>query len=205
MTRYPPHQLLLATNNPGKVKELKGILSNLPSVNLQTPSDLGINIQLAETGNTYAENAALKALTYSQESELIALADDSGLEVDVLDGEPGIHSARYAPMPDATDKDRREFLLTKLMSKPQPWIARFRCSIAIALPHGVVHFTQGDCEGQIVSEERGDSGFGYDPIFLLPKYQLTMAELEFEFKNQISHRAKACRAALPFIRDLLNL
>ena len=153
-----------------------------------------------ETGSTFEENATLKAETYCQLAGVMTLADDSGLEVDALGGEPGVRSARYAG-PDATDAERIEFLLGKLKgSDPDTWTARFRCVIAIAEPGRATTLYSGSCEGRIVSEPRGENGFGYDPVFLFPDMSLTMAELSDERKNSISHRSEAARKAACSLR-----
>ena len=180
------------------------MLRALP-VALLFPQDLGLTLHIAETGNSYAENAALKAKAWAEATGLLALADDSGLEVDALHGAPGIFSARYAPQPNATDADRRRYLLQQLAGHPRPWTARFRCVIALAEPQGKIHLAEGRCEGEIIPEERGTHGFGYDPIFLIPERGQTMAELPPAEKNRISHRARALQAALPTLRRLLGL
>lgn len=128
------NRLLLATNNPGKVKELREMLAGLPGIELVTPGEIGLNLEVAETGGSYAENAELKAAALAKASGLVTLADDSGLEVDALDGEPGIRSARYAPQAGATDADRRAYLLANLAGQPRPWTARFRAVIAVVVP-----------------------------------------------------------------------
>ena len=135
--------------------------------------------------------------------DYIVLADDSGLEVAVLNGQPGLRSARYAPFPNATDADRRRYLLQELKDKEQPWEAKFHCTIAMITPDGSMHLFKGDCPGRILPEEQGENGFGYDPIFLLPDRGLTMAELADEEKNKISHRGCALRASIPVIQALL--
>ena len=187
-------KILLASQNPGKLRELQAILYDLP-IQLLTPADLGIQMDVAETGSTYAENAALKSKAYADVCGCITLADDSGLEVDALDGAPGLYSARYAPDPEATDADRRAYLLQNLVGHPRPWTARFHATIAITLPDGETHFSNGACEGEIIPEERGDGGFGYDPIFFIPEKDATMAELAEDVKNRISHRARALENA----------
>jgi XTP/dITP diphosphohydrolase len=198
-------KILLATNNQGKLKEIQALLADLP-LELLTPRAVGLQLAVDETGQTYAENAALKGLAFAQAAGLLTLADDSGLEVDALDGQPGLHSARFSLKPGATDADRRAYLLERLAGKPQPWIARFRCVIALVEPTGRVQFTEGICPGQIISEERGDNGFGYDPIFWLPELGKTMAELSMEQKNRLSHRARAVLAARPQLQEfLINL
>jgi XTP/dITP diphosphohydrolase len=194
--------LLLATNNPGKILEMESILSVL-QLNLVTPAQLGIDLEVSEDGCTYAENATLKAMAFSQASGLIALGDDSGLEVDLLDGKPGLHSHRFGPGVAATDADRRAYLLNCLRGKNPPWKAHFHCEVAIAIPQGGLRYTVGDCPGEIIATERGSNGFGYDPVFFLPEFQATMAELPPETKNMISHRARALQAAIPILRELL--
>ena len=187
-------KLLLASQNPGKLRELRAILHDLP-IQLITPAELGIELDVAETGSTYTENAALKSKAYADICGCITLADDSGLEVDALQGAPGLYSARYNPAPGATDADRRAYLLKNLLPHPHPWTARFRAAIAITLPGGETHFADGTCEGEIIPEERGEGGFGYDPIFYVPETGCTMAELDEDEKNRISHRARALKNA----------
>ena len=196
--------LLLATNNKGKLRELRAILDGLP-IELVTPADIGLDLDVSEDGSTYAENAAKKALAFQRASGLTCLADDSGLEVDALDGAPGLYSARYSSKPGATDSDRRAYLLQNLNGKPRPWVARFRATVAIASPDGRVQIAEGICPGEIVPEERGTGGFGYDPIFLLPELGLTIAELPEETKNRLSHRARAVQAALPILMKLFGM
>lgn len=193
--------LLLATENRGKQKELLELLIRLP-LRLLFPQDVGLHLEVEEDGAAYAENAALKARAYARALGIPALADDSGLEVDLLDGRPGIRSARFSPLPNATDADRRVYLLSLLEGKPRPWHAHFHATVALALPFGDVYFTEGDCRGEIIPEERGTNGFGYDPIFLLSELGLTMAELSTQQKNRLSHRARAVKKAIPLIRRL---
>ncbi len=193
-------KLLLASTNPGKLLEIQDLL---PGFELLLPQTLSLDLEVEETGHTYAENAGLKARAYCQVSGLPALADDSGLEVDCLDGAPGLHSARYAGRHDASDADRRALLLRNLDGCPRPWQAHFHCTVAVAIPGGQVFFADGDCPGEIIPEERGSNGFGYDPIFLLPELGLTMAELSRDQKNQLSHRARAVKAALPIIKKII--
>ena len=194
-------KLLLASTNPGKLFEIQDLL---PGFELLLPQQIGLNLSVDETGLTYAENAALKARAYCQASGLPALADDSGLEVDCLDGAPGLHSARYAAQPGAGDADRRALLLRNLAGCTRPWPAHFHCTVAVALPDGRLFFADGDCPGEIIPVERGSNGFGYDPIFLLPELGLTMAELSREQKNQLSHRARAVKAALPVLQQVIS-
>jgi len=194
--------LLLATNNIGKLREIQAILSGL-QIQLLAPSEIGIRLDVVEDGETYSENATRKALAFARASHYISLADDSGLEVDALDGAPGLHSARFSPKPGATDADRRALLLQILQAYPRPWRAHFHCTVALATPDGWVGVAEGNCPGEIIPEERGQNGFGYDPIFLVVEKDLTMAELDLEGKNQISHRARAVRAAIPLILEKL--
>ncbi len=198
--------LLIASSNPGKLTEIQDLIGDLRThLKLLLPRDLGLNLDVLEDGETYAENAALKARAYYQASGLLTLADDSGLEVAALDGKPGLHSARYAPQPGATDADRRAYLLKNLAGLPRPWAARFCCTVAIAAPDGSLHFSEGICPGEIIPEERGTNGFGYDPIFLIPELGKTMAELSMAQKNQLSHRARAVRGAVPLLASLLKV
>ena len=202
--------LLIASTNPGKLFEFQEIFAGLhlewlSSIKLQLPADLDIQLQVEETGATYAENAALKARAYSRTSGLLTLADDSGLEVEALDGQPGLHSARYALDPHATDADRRTLLLKNLHGKPRPWQAAFQCCVALAQPDGSLSLHAGTCPGEIIPEERGSNGFGYDPIFWLPQLGCTMAELTTVEKNQLSHRARAVLAALPALKELMEV
>ncbi|MDH5507810.1 MAG: RdgB/HAM1 family non-canonical purine NTP pyrophosphatase [Anaerolineae bacterium] len=198
-------QLLLASNNSGKLKELRALLADLEQIVLVTPADLGLKLNVVEDGTSYAENAARKAQAFAQASGLVCLADDSGLEVDALGGAPGLFSARYAPQDGATDADRRVYLLQNLAGKPLPWTARFRAVIALAAPGRELQFAEGVCEGEIIAQERGSGGFGYDPIFLLRETGRTMAELEDGEKNQISHRARAVQAGREMIAAALGL
>ena len=199
-------KLLIATGNPGKIKEFQSLLNGL-DVQLLTPKEFGLDLEVVEDGQTYAENAGKKALAYSKASGLVVLADDSGLEVDALEGAPGLYSARYSPLASATDADRRVYLLKNLAlsGKARPWNAHFHATVAIGMPGGRVLFTDGDCFGEIIPEERGDNGFGYDPIFFIPQCGCTMAELSMEAKNQVSHRAMAVKNALPVLENIFNV
>lgn len=186
----PAARLLLATNNQGKIKEYRRLLRDVP-VELVTLADLGITTEVSEEGESLEENARLKAMAYAVEGRMVALADDSGLEVDALGGEPGPMSARYAGE-GASDSDRVNYLLTRLEGVPwEKRSARFRCVIAIAMPEGKVELCSGECRGFIIFEPRGESGFGYDPVFYLPELGKTMAELSMEAKNRVSHRSRA--------------
>jgi XTP/dITP diphosphohydrolase len=196
-------KILLATNNPDKVEEIRAILANQP-IQLLTPAEVGLSLEVSEDGQTYAENATIKALAFAQASGLVSLADDSGLEVEALGGQPGVHSHRYAPWPQATDADRRKYLLGKLTGIDRPWKAQFRATIAIAQPGGDVKIASGTCQGEIIPEERGTNGFGYDPIFFIASQGKTMAELSLEEKNLLSHRARAIRNAEGILKDYLQ-
>ena len=183
-------KLLLATNNAGKVKEYRSLLQGIP-FELVTPKEMGNTMDVAETGATYRENARLKACSLAAQSGLLTLADDSGIEVDALNGEPGVMSARYAGE-NASDAERIDHLLSELKDVPkEKRTARFYCLIAIAQPNGTVQFCDGECKGTIAFKPSGERGFGYDPIFYLPEWGKTMAELPVEVKNQISHRGTA--------------
>ena len=195
------NKLLIATNNQGKIEELKELLKD-SGIEFVTPAQIGLQLDVVEDGSTYAENAGKKAIAFAQASGLISLADDSGLEVDALDGAPGLYSARYSPKPGAKDKARRDFLLQNLTDKPHPWTAHFHATIAIAKPTGEMEFAEGNCFGEIIPEERGTGGFGYDPIFYIPELGQTMAELSMEEKNRRSHRALAVMAAIPILQKL---
>ena len=195
------NKLLIATNNPGKMEEMHALLAGLRA-ELVTPDQAGIDLRVIEDGKTYAENAGKKAVAFARRSGLISLADDSGLEVDALRGAPGLYSARYLSKPGATDADRRLYLLKNLSKKPRPWLARFRAAVAIAVPHGSLQVVEGECPGQIIPDERGTGGFGYDPIFLIPELGRTMAELDMDEKNRISHRARAVTKARPILDTL---
>ena len=192
MAKQP--RLLIATRNPGKLEELASLLSGVPYA-LLSLDDVGIDSEIAEVGSSFEENATLKAVGYSAMSGLAALADDSGLEVDALGGEPGVLSSRYAGA-GATDSQKIAYLLRKLDSVADDKLgARFRCAIAIAWPDRPVDVQYGECHGRLVRTPRGDNGFGYDSIFLVDGLGKTMAELTAEEKNEISHRARAARNA----------
>jgi len=194
-------RLLLATSNMAKTREYSALLADLP-FELTTLDREGIDTVIDEMGTTYEENATLKVTAYAALSRLIALADDSGLEVKALGGEPGPMAARYAGE-GASDEARVRYLLSKLVSVP--WEERqacFKCVIAIATPERTVEFCYGECEGIITIEPRGENGFGYDPIFYLPELRKTMAELSLAEKNKISHRGQAARKARQVLERL---
>ena len=189
----PTRKLLIATHNRGKLKELSFLLGGVP-FELVSLSDVGIEHDADETGDTLEENATLKAETYARLSGLPTLADDSGLEVEALGGAPGVHSARYAGE-GATDEDRIALLLKNLSDYPQPWTARFRCVAAIVRPGQAAELYSGECRGEIITVPRGDNGFGYDPVFLITREGKTMAELTSDEKNRLSHRGAAAGKA----------
>ncbi len=192
-------KILIATHNVGKLREFSSMFARTP-FELVSLSDVSIDVDVDETGATYAENATLKAETYARLSGLPTLADDSGLEVDGLNGEPGVRSARYAGE-DANDDDRIAFLLQKLNNIPrEKWTARFRCVIALTRPDGPVELHEGRCEGVITDRPRGASGFGYDPLFYVPEISRTMAELSFDEKNRVSHRGRASQSVISALR-----
>jgi len=230
--RNAMNQLLIATNNKGKVKEIQDLLKDT-DIELVTPAQINLELDVIEDGTTYAENATKKAIAFAKASNLVSLADDSGLEVDALNGAPGLYSARYGPplsLPPfsakiegggLTDTDRRLYLLQNLQNKPRPWTARFHATIAIATPEKLwsptdllspkvqeqapaLQIFEGICEGEIIPEERGSGGFGYDPIFLLQDLGKTMAELNMDEKNRLSHRAKAVMKAKPVLNQIFN-
>jgi XTP/dITP diphosphohydrolase len=184
-------RILVATHNQGKVRELARLLAAL-ELDWLTLNDLGVTLEVAETGETFLENATLKATQYAAVAGCLTLADDSGLEVDGLDGRPGVHTAYYGG-PGLTPAERYHLLLENL--RGVPWerrTARFRCVMVVANPAGELLATAaGVCEGLIALEPSGAGGFGYDPIFYLPEHGATMAELPPELKNQISHRGRA--------------
>ena len=194
-------QLLIATTNQGKLKEYRAMLDGLP-FKLLSLEDAGITLDVEETGETFEENAILKAKTYAAMAGMLTLADDSGLEVDALGGEPGVRSARYAGE-GATSRQRNDLLLRNLAGKDgADRSARFRCVIAVASPDGDwVRTVEGACEGTIAYEMKGETGFGYDPLFIVPEYGAHMAELTMEQKNHISHRGRAIERAKPLLAE----
>jgi XTP/dITP diphosphohydrolase len=194
-------KLLLATGNQGKLEDLRQLLTGVP-FDLINPADIGLNLDVHESGKTYATNARLKARVFAVASGLLTMADDSGLEVDALRGAPGVLSSRYAG-PGASDSQRVDYLLSKLVNVPwEKRTARFRCVMAITLPHGKVKLCSGSCRGIITFAPKGANGFGYDPVFYFPKLRKTMAELPPEMKNRISHRAKAAARARKILIEL---
>ena len=193
-----PNQLFLATTNTGKIQEFKLLLKE-SKYSLVTPKETGVNLAVEENGNSFKENALIKAKAYSIATNYLCLADDSGIEIDALNGMPGICSARYGG-PDLTDKDRVNLVLSKM--RDVPWslrTARFRTSLALAWPEGENAVYEGVLEGVIGFESKGTNGFGYDPIFFLPSLQSTVGELTSIQKAQISHRSIAVSKLLKFL------
>ena len=180
-------KFIIATNNPGKLREMREILSQ-QGFDAVSPSDAGIDIQIDETGATFRENALLKAQAICGISKLPAIADDSGLAVEALGGEPGVYSARYG---GDIDNTARNALLLNNMKDMEQRAAKFVCSIICLFPDGRQISAEGECHGEISHEPRGDGGFGYDPVFIPNGMNKTMAELTSKEKNEISHRGKA--------------
>lgn len=195
-------RILVATHNRGKIGEYEQLLSGVAAEFISL-STAGISQEIPETGRSFEENARIKAEAYCRLSQLVTLADDSGLEVDALDGAPGILSARYAGN-GTSDADRYRLLLKNMADfPPERRTARFRCVIALATPEGNVFTASGQAEGMIAPAPRGDFGFGYDPVFFLPEYGATMAEVGDAVKNVISHRARALQAIAPSLHTVI--
>jgi XTP/dITP diphosphohydrolase len=192
-------RLLLATSNPHKVIEMRALLGDIP-FDLVAPADLGVQLDVEEPFETYLANATQKARAYAEASGELALADDSGLEIDAMDGAPGVHSKRYwgeeMPYPE-----RFALIEQRLAGLPMAArTARFRCVLVLAAPDGRLTHTEGVVEGQIARQAAGAQGFGYDPIFWLPERSVTMAELAPAEKDAISHRGRAARAMAAVLR-----
>jgi len=198
-----PPQLLLATNNAGKLAEYDVLLDGC-GWEIVTPRDLGIDIDIDETGETYEANATMKAQRGAEASGLVTLADDSGLEIEAMGGEPGVRSARFLGK-DTSYAERFAEIERRLAGVPRERRrARFRCVIAVADPRtGAVRTAEGEVFGLIAESPRGEGGFGYDPIFWLPQHSATMAELPEHQKNIISHRARAVAGARQILKELL--
>lgn len=195
-------KLLIATNNPGKLREYQEILADLP-VELVSPVDVGLALDPEETGSTFKENAIIKAQAFAQASGLLTLADDSGLEIDALNGEPGVYSARYGNTAKKDHEGRYRLVLEKLADTPaEKRTARFKCVVALAAGEAVVGTADGAVEGVITFAPKGEGGFGYDPVFFVPEFERTMAELTSAEKNSISHRSRAVHTAMPMIERL---
>ena len=201
-TSLKPKELLVATGNAGKLREIRALLNDLPFT-LVTLGDLPNIEEVAETGSTFVENAALKAFGYARQSGVLTLADDSGLEVDALDGAPGVRSAHYLG-DHASYVDRMSALLTALRtSNDVARTARFVCALAIVSDkQEMLYATEGTCEGLIADAPRGSGGFGYDPVFLPEGFTQTFGELSADIKNGISHRGRALAKAHQFLASL---
>lgn len=197
-------KLLVGTRNAAKFREYQELLAHLP-LELTSLKGEGIELRIRETGESFRQNAILKARGYAEISGLPTLTDDSGLEVEALGGEPGVRSARYVG-PRVSDEELNRFLLAKLEGIPwEKRKARFQCVAALAKPQGETHITEGHCAGIIALSPAGKYGFGYDPIFYLPEYGLTMAQLKPEAKNRISHRAMAAKKMAKLLPRILGL
>lgn len=197
------NELIVASHNAHKVEEIRDILKDFPA-RILSLSDLNWNATLIEDGSTYYENALKKAKAIADHFVKPTLAEDSGLEVDALFGKPGIHSARYAGE-RASDEINNRKLLAALQDVPLlQRTARYRCTLVLLCPNGEIHSWEGTCEGIITSCPRGDKGFGYDPLFLIPEYSKTFAELGDVVKNKISHRARAFAQFRNFLRNCQN-
>jgi XTP/dITP diphosphohydrolase len=195
--------LLVATHNKGKVAELADMMQDL-KVNWLSLDEAGVTMDVAETGRTFQANAELKATTYAAATGLLTLADDSGLEVDALGGEPGVYTARFGGA-GLNPKERYELLLAKMVEVPwEQRTARFRCVVALASENGLIGTAEGACEGMIAWQPAGEGGFGYDPVFFLPDRGVTMAQLTAAAKHQISHRGRAVAAIAPLLRQTLS-
>ena len=197
-------KLVFATGNEGKMREIREILKDL-GVEIYSLKEAGIQMDAEENGKTFEENALIKARAAAEHTDAIVLADDSGLEIDYLGGKPGVYSARYLGE-DTSYRIKNQNLIDRLEGVPaEQRTARFVCVIAAVLPGGRVLISRGTIEGIIGTEERGEGGFGYDPIFFLPEYGCSTAELSMEQKNVISHRGKALREMKEKLRDALAL
>ncbi len=194
-------RIIFATGNAGKMAEIKEILADL-EIPVLSMKEAGITADILENGKSFEENADIKAKAIMELTGDVALADDSGLEIDYLNGEPGIYSARYMGE-DTSYKIKNQSLIERLEGVPdEKRTARFVCAISAALPDGRILRSRGTIEGIIGYEERGENGFGYDPIFYLPEYQRTTAELSPEMKNELSHRGKALRIMKEKLREV---
>ena len=197
-------KIIFATGNAGKMKEIRNILSDLP-VQVLSMKEVGIQTDIVEDGKTFAENAVIKARAIMQLTGEVVLADDSGLEIDYLNKEPGIYSARYMGE-DTSYRIKNANLIQRLEGVPdEKRTARFVCAIAAAFPAGTVKTPEGTIEGRIGNEEKGENGFGYDPIFYVPEFGCTTAELSEEQKNKISHRGKALTEMKEILKDKLEM
>jgi XTP/dITP diphosphohydrolase len=199
-------KLLIATNNPDKLREYQELLVGLP-LEVTYPARQGLDLDPEETGSTFEENAIIKALAFARASGLLTWADDSGLEVDALGGQPGVYSARYGGTAKDDHAGRCRLVLDKLATQNIAWAertARFRCVIALASPERMLNVVHGAVEGLIAYEMQGVNGFGYDPIFYVPEFGQTLGQIESALKHTISHRGRAARAAVEIISRLIK-
>lgn len=195
-------KLVLASKNPHKLQEMETILSQL-GLEVVLESQVGVDVEVEETGTTFAENALLKARAVMEASGMAAIADDSGLMVDALDGAPGVYSARYGHL--KSDQARTDYLLKNLEQVPAgKRTARFVSAIACVLPDGRIVTAQGVCDGEILFVPRGENGFGYDPVFYVPALGKTFAEASAEEKNAVSHRGRALKAFITSWKESIH-
>lgn len=196
-------KLVVATKNQGKLREVKALLADYP-LEVLSLKDFPDLPEIEETGSTFAENALIKATTVAKQTGLLALGDDSGLEVDCLDGRPGVLSARFAGEPVSDWRNNQKLLALMAGIEPEKRTARFRCVVAIVEPTGQSYLAEGTCEGRIGYTMVGDQGFGYDPLFIIPGLGLTLAQLDMASKNKISHRSQALKQAIPILLSILK-
>lgn len=197
-------RIIFATANAGKMREIREILADLP-VQVVSMKEAGIQADIVEDGKTFSENAVIKAKAIMEMTGEVVLADDSGLEIDYLNKEPGIYSARYMGE-DTSYRVKNANLIARLSGVPdEKRTARFVCAIAAAFPDGTVKITEGTIEGRIGYEEKGENGFGYDPIFYVPEYGCSTAQLSEEEKNKISHRGKALTNMKEILKAALEM
>lgn len=195
--------ILIATNNPGKLREIAALLGGLP-LRLVSPADLDLQVTVDESGSSYRENAILKAAAFARASGQISVADDSGLEIAALEGWPGLHSARVAG-PTVSAVELRRIVLDRLRGHaPAERRARFVCHVAVASPSGILAEGRGVLEGTIALSDAGEGGFGYDPIFIPEGRDRTLAQLSPDEKNRLSHRARAIQQLRPFFERLVR-
>jgi XTP/dITP diphosphohydrolase len=196
-------KLVVATKNQGKLREVKALLADYP-LEVLSLKDFPDLPEIEETGSTFAENALIKATTVAKQTGLLTLGDDSGLEVDCLDGRPGVLSARFAGEPASDWRNNQKLLALMAGIAPEKRTARFRCVVAIVEPTGQSYLAEGTCEGRIGYAMVGDQGFGYDPLFIIPESGLTLAQLDMASKNKISHRSQALKQAIPILLSILK-
>lgn len=196
-------KIILASNNKSKLREFRELVEGM-DIELISQREAGCDFEVDETGETFEENAFLKADAVTKATGCIAIADDSGLVVDALGGEPGVYSARYGLGHEASDEDRNRYLLNKLGDDTTERSARFVCCICCTMPDGTVLQTRGECEGEILHAPRGENGFGYDPLFLPVGYDKSTAEMSPDEKNAISHRGRALREFMKIFKEKID-